>query len=440
MSLTKTTSVSLPAYGTGWTAPALPNFRAVEVADGENKYPWRYEANADAMIDKYRKGDCRVTVVNGANAPVVGATVSAQMTEHAFIWGTMISEGAMLSSDPAIRDGYRAQILSGAWNAIYTENACKQGMWEVAAYPHTDKQGAIDCFAVAKAARKWREVRGHVLNYPVDFTWHFPAAVWPADYAGRRSYWRNTHIPDKTATLINDISIWELSNEVNDSIYSSVEGVKYKNPDYLSDCLHAAQAQGGRPLYINDYRDQYTLLEHAAYLEANGVPIAAVGIQGHVSGSFTYESVAGYFTLLQSLTGNVIVPWDFMVTELDYQSVTAEQAGLNETAFVKACFANPQCRGMNNWGTCDNLGWLAGGQSGYFTSPTGTAKPRMESFNALVHGTWKTNSSGATNGSGYHQFRGTFGAYDLTVTSGATTVTRSFELHPGMKEIVIVIP
>ncbi len=445
MSLTKTTSVSLPSYGTGWTAPALPNFRAVEVADGANKYPWRYEANADAMIDKYRKGDCRVTVVNGANAPVVGATVSAQMTEHAFIWGAMIGERYLFNPDPAVQAGYRAKILSGAWNAIYLESACKQGLWEggqVANYPHTDKQGAIDCFAFAKAARKWREVRGHVLNYPIDNTqWFFPTGLWPADYAGRRTQWRNVHIPDKTSTLINEITIWELSNELSrgDCIYAPVEGERYKNPDYLADCLLAAQAQGGRPLYINDYQNHYSLLEHAAYLEANGIPVAAVAMQGHLSGNFDYEGASGYLSLSQSLSGNTIVPWGLIVSELDFAGVSAAQVGLNETAFVKACFANPQCQGMNNWGITDDGSWIGGGTY-YASSTSSSPNPRMDSFNALVHGTWKTNSSGSTNGSGYHQFRGTFGAYDLTVISGATTVTKSFELHPGMKEIVIVIP
>lgn len=443
MSIGSSTAASLPTYGTAWVAPTLPNWRTEETKDGSNRYPWEYDTNATDMIDKYRKGDCRITVVSAANTPISGASVSAQMQEHAFIWGTNV-ESANAIDVPA----YLAKITDGTWNGFVLDRSLKQGFWD-GSYDvnnfhggvKTGKSFALPLIETLRATGKFREQRGHVLNYPQDPP-YFPSDLYGSTKASRRAYWRDTHLPDKTSSTVNTVHIWELTNEiVHNPHYEVTSGERWKDPDYIADSQLALTLSAGRPLYINEWDGNQLSnhVQHAEYLIAQGIPIAAVAWQGRMSGAQSYNSYAQKFAELNKATGGGAAPWDMLITEFEVQSADATTQGTNETNGITAAFANPACLSFSNWGIWDGspTQWIP--DSGYYAADW-SPKPRMTSFNALVHGAWKTSSSGSTNGSGYHQFRGTFGAYDLTVTSGPTTVTRSFELHPGMREIVIVIP
>lgn len=69
--------------------------------------PWR--AAASARIDKYRKGNLKVVVLDLAGRPIKNASVSVRMTRHAFGFGTMVDDWFLMAND-ASGATYRAML------------------------------------------------------------------------------------------------------------------------------------------------------------------------------------------------------------------------------------------------------------------------------------------------------------------------------------------
>jgi GH35 family endo-1,4-beta-xylanase len=117
---------------------------------------WR--SDADARIERLRKGDFTVEVRDAAGAPIGGATVSYQLKRHAFLFGTAIAYAPFADQGEDGRQ-YRQFILDH-FSALVCENEMKWYSTEVER-GHEDYAQADALLAFA--AQNGLRMRGHCL-------------------------------------------------------------------------------------------------------------------------------------------------------------------------------------------------------------------------------------------------------------------------------------
>ncbi len=125
--------------------------------------PWREEAKK--RIEKYRKGNLMVKVVDEKGLPVSDARVHFQMQKHAFYFGVAVGQEAFkgkwkgMTSDDI--EKYR-QVSSTYFNRIVIDNGLK---WDYIEWRRKDNwQEAKDCLKYYHG--KGLNIRGHVLVWP----------------------------------------------------------------------------------------------------------------------------------------------------------------------------------------------------------------------------------------------------------------------------------
>ena len=419
-------------YGTGWVAPATPNWRAVEVKTGGN-YPWSSASNDAAMIAKYRKGDCRITVVDKANTPIAGASVDVEMQEHAFWWGVMLDYRRVNS--PAWPT-YDQDIVSMPWNSYVAQNEHKQGIWDKPDPAPAPGAGLNKLIVFEKQEyvdkmKPWRMRRAHTLEYTArDYL--IPDPPYGSTKASRRAYWKDVHTPEKLTFLRPYADMWELTNETQDSlVYDKVNTWIHEDPDWLADMVYAKSMSQGLPLYINDDEQPDRIKRIAEHLLNNGVHIDGIGYQSH-----TPTSPRSFLHSLNSKRNGAVAPWWSMVTESDFNTATSEASSYNlERENLSACFANPGCIAHCNWGTHAPT-W--DGSVGYWKAD-GSPTLRRQAFLELVAGDWWTSlTDQTTDGAGSYTFNGFYGGYTATVTHNGVTKEVNFELAQRMPEVVVI--
>ena len=99
-------AVTLETYPAG-TPPGELNLDGITWAGRDPDAPWR--AEAAARIDRLRKADLTVRVVDPAGDPVPGAAVTVVQKRHAWRFGTFV--GDTLLKDGADGERYRAEVL-----------------------------------------------------------------------------------------------------------------------------------------------------------------------------------------------------------------------------------------------------------------------------------------------------------------------------------------
>ncbi len=89
--------------------------------------PWR--AEAAQRIERYRKGNYEVRVVNAAGLPVAGATVRARLRQHQFQFGTAWVAARVMDQSSTDNQTYLAKLRE-LFNAGSTENDLKWPPWD----------------------------------------------------------------------------------------------------------------------------------------------------------------------------------------------------------------------------------------------------------------------------------------------------------------------
>ena len=112
-------------YGQGVSLSDLP--RTVVKYEGDQPdAPWR--AEAEARIEKYRKGDLTIKVTDATGTPVPGAKVTANLQHIAFNWGTATSSERLLDTKSTDSKIYR-DTMARYFNQAVFENEMKWKVW-----------------------------------------------------------------------------------------------------------------------------------------------------------------------------------------------------------------------------------------------------------------------------------------------------------------------
>ncbi len=396
------------AFGRGHDMNRLPRTRIAYPGQAPDA-PWR--AAAEARIEKHRKADLTVAVLDAAGRPLPGARVSVVLKRHAFGWGSAVTARNLLRDD-ADGERYRA-IVGKHFTRVVFENDLKWPSWDNPAN-HARILQAADWLRARDI-----EIRGHCL-------------VWPS--------WRNTprdlsalkdkpdalrerirsHIASEVAAWRGRLVDWDVINEP----YSNHDVMDVLGNAEMIEWFKLARRHDPEvSLYLNDYailsaggldtRHQDHFERTLRFLKDGGAPITGLGMQSHFGGTPTPPE-----RMLAILDRFAALGLDIAITEHDIDTEDeALQADFTRD-FLTTAFSHPSVVSILTWGFWEKSHWRP--NAAYYRSDW-SVKPAGQAWLDLVTRRWHTETSCETGPGGEARVRGFLGDYEVTATAGGVT-------------------
>ena len=367
-----------------------------------------------------------------------GAEVYIEQLRHEFWFGCAISSG-VFSEHPALPESdirmYKEKFLEN-FNAAVTENAVKWGSMERI-------RGKID-YMTPDNILEWTEsngipCRGHNLYWGIDkFVQNWVKELDDEELrlaVQKRGIETARHFRGRFAE-------YDLNNEM---IHGNFYAERLGEGITLEMARWVLEGDPGAKLWVNDY-DILTgnrledYMEHIRTLIREGVPLAGIGVQGHLHGeTFSREK------LKESLDSLAQFGLPVRITEFNmpgqrskYYSdrsleLTQEEELLkakNLADYYRICFAHPAVEGILMWGFWEGANWI--GVSSLFRrdwSPT----PALKAYRDLVFGEWNTTLSVTLDENGHASVKAFYG--DYKITSGPREILGSLAKQKGTIKI-----
>jgi len=400
----------------------------------------------DDGIEKNRKSDAMLTIVDSAGNPVAGAEVKITQQSHAFLFGCNIFVlGQMKEKNQAYEEAF-LKLFNFATAAFYWDDLepedgrprFAEGSPYIWRRPPPDR-------VIAFARQHGLTLKGHPLLWHNHD--HNPAWI-PKDpeELEQRYIRRFREIADRYA---RDIPIWD---GVNESLVCSADFPLFSPevrdyPAYVPWAFTEEQKafQPDNLLMINDvttfnwpsntsnryYRQCKRLLE-------NNIPIEGIGFQFHF---FSRSALDGYLngdrcdpnTLLDTYELFAKFGLPLWVTEITIGSAGDDGLAIQERVvrdIYRLWFASPKMAGITWWNLGDgtaygNEGVAGGGLADHDFRP----KLAYQALDQLINHDWKTQLETKSGADGNVKFRGFHGRYLIEVTAGGQT--KKFELTIG---------
>ncbi len=202
-------------------------------------------------------------------------------------------------------------------------------------------------------------------------------------------------------------------------------------------------------LFVNDYDiatgkrlDDY--VKHIRRLLDMGVPLAGIGVQGHLHGdSFDAAALQNALdTLAQFHLPIRITEYNFPGQRSKYYETDRKGVMPPEEELVKAeslreyfriCFAHPAVTGILMWGFWEGANWIP--QSSLYKRDW-TPLPALEAYRDLVFKKWWTRWNGTADASGIAVLRAFYGRHRITINGKQKEV----ELKRGDKVAEVELP
>ena len=366
-------------------------------------------------IDRNRKSDAVVRVLDAAGQPIKGARITVTQTGHEFLFGCNIY-GFDQAKAPTQNAAYKrrfAELFNYAtigfyWRGYETERGRPR-------YADTDK-------VVAWCAEHGIRMKGHPL------LWGDEAGIplWSAGQPDPST--QQERVRAIMSRYHGKIGFYEVVNEPSHQPLPRIDE-PYR---------WARAADPDAYLIVNDYHvladgapGFFRLLTRAIH---DGVPFDGIGIQAHEPHTMRFPLrqvqtiLDRYATLGKELHITEFTPdsGGDRITESHVQGVWDEAAQADYAVkFYRVCFAHPALRAITWWDLSDRDSWRKGG--GMLRADM-TPKPVYEQIKHLIHDEWTTRLAGTTDTAGQLAFRGFRGTYRITAEAGGRAVTQEFTL------------
>ncbi|HEV7300348.1 MAG TPA: endo-1,4-beta-xylanase [Tepidisphaeraceae bacterium] len=421
-------------YGKSITVDALPG-SLTNYAGRATDAPWR-QAAAE-RIDKHRKGDLTVTVVDAAGKPVPDATVAVRMTKHAFPFGSAVQARRIAGDSP--EDARYRQAIAELFNVIVFENDLKWRDWEQPTRP-----------AMVRKALDWLDAqgiaaRGHVLVWPgwgskMNAEWKYLpddlkqlADAKPEGWQQKMRDRLDARVTDAVTALRGRLTEWDVINETwsNHAIMDLLG-----NQEMVRWFQLARAADPNVKLYYNDFTMlsggavEPDRIEHlyqtVKYLIDNGAPIDGIGEQGHFG-----DTVVEPERMLAILDRFATFGLPIRITEFDVNTADEKLQADYTRDFYTAAFSHPAVNGILMWGFWEPAHWMP---NAAMYKADWTPKPSADAFVDLTRRQWWTSVDGTTDAAGSFATRAFYGNYELSATvAGKPPRVLPFSLAPGQE-------
>ena len=365
----------------------------------------------DQAIAKHRKGKLIVKAKPGTK-------VSIEQLSHEFWFGAAIANGLGSGNmNPDDLRQYKNYFLKN-FNSAVTENALKWANME-------REKGQVNHLTV-EGILNWTEendipLRGHNLFWGIEkFVQPWIMELSDAELEAT--------IKDRAISIARKYKGRFLEYDLNNEM---IHGNYYE--DRLGPDITAKMAKWvleGDPdaqLYLNDY-DILTGNRLADYLAqirdlmAHNVPIAGIGVQGHLHGStFTRKELKRSLDSLAQF-GLPIRITEFNMpgqrskfhkdTQLVMSPEEEKQNAIELVDYYSICFAHPAVEGILMWGFWGGANWIPA--SSLYTRDW-QPKPTAKAYQKLIFDTWWTERTGTADAEGQFSADAFYGEYQLTI-------------------------
>jgi endo-1,4-beta-xylanase len=377
------------------------------------------EADLDSSIAKTRMGTLVISTTPGAK-------VTVEQMRHEFWFGATLP-GSIFTGTAKPED-------IAKFEEIFTTNF---------------NAGVIE------AAFKWHEMepeRGKVNYSTVDaiLAWAHKAGI---PVRGHCIFWG---IPNRVQNWLKELNDDDLRMAIQQRARSI--GARYRDQfaeyDLNNEMIHANYyeqrlgpefirqmalwVKDGDPnarLFVNDYDittgnrlDDY--VRHIHRLLDMGVPLAGIGVQGHLHGD-TFDPAA----LQKALDELSQFHLPIRITEFNFpgqrskyytgdrkaqmpaEEERAKAAALRQ--YYRICFAHPAVTGIMMWGFWEGANWIP--QSSLYKRDW-TPLPAADAYRDLVFNQWWTRWTGAAARDGHVELRAFYGTYRVAVNGRETII------------------
>ncbi len=405
---------------------------------------WRdpaVEQRIASGIEKHRKGDVVLELVDRSGRPVADATIRAQQTGHEFLFGCNAFVLGQLAT-PEMNHRYEeafTNLFNFATVPFYWE-ATEPARGELRyAEPARDiwRRPPPERF-VTWAEKTGITLKGHPL------LWHAYNPAWlPKNADELRELYRK-RFREIAGRFGEKIPIWDVVNE------SLVCPTDY--PLFTKDRAYVRWAFAEAvPLFptnntmmINEVTSPFNFLPadrnpyfaQVKSLLAQGAPIRGIGFQYHY---FRRQNLDAFLVSASCDPARMLDVYEafgefnlpLFITEITIPS--AGEGGEELQAEVvrdhyRVWFSAPRMAGITWWNLGDGTA-VKGENEAKGGLVDGDLKPKAayRALDDLINREWKTAAETRTDADGRARFRGFFGRYRLTVTHAA--VSRSFEIR-----------
>lgn len=384
----------------------------------EEDHVWRQEAWN--RIEKYRKEDISVNVVDSNGNPVSGAKINVKMTENEFMFGAAICETEVLDEHIDLNT-VRGQTLDNFMDndmntGVAADNLKPRGITS------TDAATGIDM--VNEFLSRGKRVRGHTIFWD-------SAGIMPFDRVKQMTYqelYKSTmdYVRPLAQTFKGKLEHWDVINEPCDS---NLTRTTYNTTRLYTDILKEVRnIDPDVKLYINEtgiegkpnknYNDRIpTLLNIVKQMQEEGAPIDGIGIQAHCT---KYYYPQGFYHQLDECASIVD---EVSVTEYDFYNGNTDYAPNHLEDTLLATFSHPKATAFIVWGIEDSMHWRWNAESAPFYDRDWNKKPAYDKWKQLTNEEFATNTTLTTNGNGKAFVRAFRGDYEITCTYDGKTIT-----------------
>lgn len=406
--------LSLTNHGTGRPLSDFPN--DINYAGREPEAHWR--AAAAERIERLRKADHVVEVLDAGGFPVPGAEVRVRLQRHEFHWGSAVDGGRLLGSFGTASDRGRYQAVVTNWfNKVVLENDLKWPSWE-----STTPNGRTAVAALDWLQARGIPCRGHNLIWPG--TNYLPSRVRSALASRNATLVRqqiDQHFTNVLGAVRGRLVDWDVMNEITheravQDLLGDDEMVRWMQM--------ARNLDPAAKLFVNEYENLEVagtgsaapgrFLEALRFLKSRGAPMDGIGLQGHFGGFLPAPE-----DVYAQLDAFAEFGLPIQVTEFDV-AVGDESAQADYVRdLTTVAFSHPAVTDFLMWGFWAGQHWKP--EAALFRSDW-SLRPAGVAWSNLVFREWTTDLAVRTDRSGRAAFRGFRGRYSIEVRIGGTLV------------------
>ena len=417
-------------YGPNYDIASLPR-STVNYKGRKPDAQWRKDALA--RIEKIRKGDLTVEVVDANGNPIPNAQVKIQMRRHAFGFGNLVNAyllGADESKFPytKIRNGQKfvttweeaqqyREIIKENFNWVTFESELRPHVWKKQTGSSTDgkelrkvmAEGAIPFLQANQVG-----IRGHYLAWgAMDFNDIEKQFVGDPE-AHRKWLWE--HMGDVIPKTAHYVSEWDTINHIiawGKHTYEAEYGSMQIYADIMKEARRLAPDAGhaineGKVLPNGYKREPYKRV--IRFLNEQGQAPDTVGFMGH----FGLTTLTPPEELLEVYDNFAEIAPRLQLSEFDVEAGDDDQLqGDYYRDVMIASFSHPNFVSIVQWGFWENAHWKP---AAALWRKDWTLKPAGKVFVDLVKEQWWTSETATTNETGSCQVRGFLGDYLITAS------------------------
>ena len=429
---------------------------------------------AEADIEKYRKGDFTLRFVDEKGAEIRNAAATAELFQHQFAFGTILRKLLPLPEDSKVRRE-ALKAITDIFNTVIVA-----GYWE------EQKPGKADAFDSPKQEYDWAvrnglRTRFHAILYNV------PSFIPTDKKLTEKDYWNiiETRIKDVAKNFGGKIPEFDVMNEMftRKSFSDRIRNTNPAFPDFTDPAVAKRIFDIARKYLPNaklvcletqpDVRPPAAdksipsafdgpFVDYSKKLRDLGGAHDYVGIQGHYftkgapfqegqkgPGGKERFTMAGVSKALDKMAsvGRPVVITEFNGPSRNNKEPKAAQDKLWTMSdaensawqinYYKLAFSKPYVVELTRWYQVDNMNGR--GMDAGIIDGKGEKKRIYYDLKKLIKEEWHTRVDGRTDGKGVLAFRGFYGDYDIRVDGYKPARVRLHDDGKGKGKTVEVV-